>query len=173
MPSPVLSTLESKAGGRILIVDDDPMNLQIVTSVLSMSGFLVDSALDGRQALPKMEDLQPDAVLLDLMMPGRDGFELCRLIRVNPRFAFTSVIIVTGLQDIDARQRGLQCGATDYICKPWKPEDLVLRVRNAVEMKRAAEELDLAYREIDKLRDQVRELREKVEEDGRRLALPN
>lgn len=160
-------------GGRILIVDDDPMNIQIVTSVLSLSGFLVDSAMDGRQALPKMEDLQPDAVLLDLMMPGRDGFELCRLIRVNPRLAKTSVIIVTGLQDIEARQRGLQCGATDYVCKPWKPEDLVLRVRNAVEMKRAAEELDLAYKEIDKLREQVNDLNRQLEErpDGR-VVLP-
>lgn len=134
------------------------MNIQIVTSVLSMSGFLVDSAMDGRQALPRMEDFQPDAVLLDLMMPGRDGFELCRLIRVNPRLARTSVIIVTGLQDIEARQRGLSCGATDYVLKPWKPEDLVLRVRNAVEMRRAAEELELAYREIDRLREQVREM---------------
>lgn len=160
-------------GGRILIVDDDPMNIQIVTSVLSISGFLVDSAMDGRQALPKMEDLQPDAVLLDLMMPGRDGFELCRLIRVNPRLAKTSVIIVTGLQDIEARQRGLQCGATDYVCKPWKPEDLVLRVRNAVEMKRAAEELDLAYKEIDKLRDQVADLNRQLEESpGDRVVLP-
>ena len=167
-----MSTLESKAGGRVLIVDDDPMNIQIVTSVLSMSGFLVDSAMDGRQALPKMEDLQPDAVLLDLMMPGRDGFELCRLIRVNPRLARTSVIIVTGLQDIDARQRGLQCGATDYVLKPWKPEDLVLRVRNAVEMKRAAEELELAYREIDKLRDQVATLRREREDCPGRVVLP-
>ncbi|MCB1229131.1 MAG: response regulator [Verrucomicrobiae bacterium] len=173
-----MSTLESKAGGRILIVDDDPMNIQIVTSVLSMSGFLVDSAIDGRQAMPRMEELQPDAVILDLMMPGRDGFELCRLIRVNPRFARTSVVIVTGLQDIDARQRGLQCGATDYILKPWKPEDLVLRVRNAVEMKRAAEELELAYKEIDKLRCEVRECRKELETSAtasvrKQVALPN
>ncbi len=168
-----MSKLESKAGGRVLIVDDDPMNIQIVTSVLSMSGFLVDSAMDGRQALPRMEDFQPDAVLLDLMMPGRDGFELCRLIRVNPRLARTSVIIVTGLQDIEARQRGLSCGATDYVLKPWKPEDLVLRVRNAVEMKRAAEELELAYREIDRLRDQVREIAQALSAARDGVALPS
>ncbi len=149
------------------------MNVQIMTSVLSMSGFLVDSALDGRQALPKMEDFSPDVVLLDLLMPGRDGFELCRLIRVNPKFARTSVVIVTGLQDIEARHRGLGCGATDFVLKPWKPEDLVLRVRNAVELKRSAENLETAYREIDRLRENLRDLHQRLDETSdATLSLP-
>ena len=148
------------------------MNIQIVTSVLSMSGFLVDSAMDGRQALPKIEEFSPDAVLLDLLMPGRDGFELCRLIRVNPRLARISIIIVTGIQDLEARQRGLGCGATDYVRKPWKPEDLVLRVRNAVQLKRAAENLDFAYREIDRLREEVNGLHQRCEASDESMSVP-
>ncbi|MBL9154362.1 MAG: response regulator [Verrucomicrobiales bacterium] len=133
-------------------MDDDPVNARLATAVLSTAGFLVDASFDGRQALPKIEEFEPDVVLLDLMMPGRDGFELCRLIRVNPRMMRISVIIVTGLLDLDARQRGIACGATDYLTKPWQPEDLLLRVRNAVEIKRAQDEIEYAYSEIDRLR---------------------
>lgn len=164
--------MESKIGGRVLVVDDDPANVQIVTSVLSVSGFLVDSALDGRQAIPRMEDFNPDAVLLDLMMPGRDGFELCRLMRVNPRFSNTSVVMVTGLQDMDARQRGLECGATDFILKPWKPEDLVIRVRNAVALKRSAEDLESAYGMVDRLKDRVSHLERELEDSQEKVSLP-
>ena len=164
--------MESKIGGRVLVVDDDPANVQIVTSVLSVSGFLVDSALDGRQAIPRMEDFNPDAVLLDLMMPGRDGFELCRLMRVNPRFAHTSVVMITGLQDMDARQRGLECGATDFILKPWKPEDLVIRVRNAVALRRSADDLENAYGMVDRLKKRVADLERELEERDEKVSLP-
>ena len=155
------------------MVDDDPAVVQVVTSVLSVSGFLVDSALDGRQAIPRMEEFNPDAVLLDLMMPGRDGFELCRLMRVNPRFSNTSVVMVTGLQDLDARQRGLECGATDFILKPWKPEDLVIRVRNAVALKRSADDLESAYEVVDRLRDRVTHLEREMEDRGAKVELPS
>ena len=155
------------------MVDDDPAVVQVVTSVLSVSGFLVDSALDGRQAIPRMEEFNPDAVLLDLMMPGRDGFELCRLMRVNPRFSNTSVVMVTGLQDLDARQRGLECGATDFILKPWKPEDLVIRVRNAVALKRSADDLESAYEVVDRLRDRVTHLEREMEDQGAKVELPS
>lgn len=158
--------MEAKIGGRVLVVDDDPAVVQVVTSVLSVSGFLVDSALDGRQAIPRMEEFNPDAVLLDLMMPGRDGFELCRLMRVNPRFSNTSVVMVTGRQDLDARQRGLECGATDFILKPWKPEDLVIRVRNAVALKRSADDLESAYEVVDRLRDRVTHLEREIEDQS-------
>jgi len=171
-PNP-LSKLESKDAGRVLVIDDEPMNIQVVTSVLSMSGFLVDSATDGRQALPRMRDFSPDAVLLDLMMPGRDGFELCRLIRVDPKLARISVIIVTGVQELEARHRGLSCGATDYMTKPWKPEDLVLRVRNAVELKRSSERLEVAYKEIDKLRNTVESLKTGAEALSGSVPLPS
>ena len=165
--------MEAKIGGRVLVVDDDIAVVQVVTSVLSVSGFLVDSALDGRQAIPRMEEFNPDAVLLDLMMPGRDGFELCRLMRVNPRFSNTSVVMITGLQDLDARQRGLECGATDFILKPWKPEDLVIRVRNAVALKRSADDLESAYEVVDRLRDRVTHLEREMEDQGAKVELPS
>lgn len=143
-----------------------------MTAVLSASSFLVDSSSDGRQALPKMEEFEPDVVLLDLMMPGRDGFELCRLIRVNPRLMRTSIIIVTGMLDLDARQRGLACGATDYFTKPWQPEDLVLRVRNAVALKRASDEIEFAYGEIDRLTERIADLEAKLQGKDRLVVLP-
>ncbi|MCB1087572.1 MAG: response regulator [Verrucomicrobiae bacterium] len=165
--------METRSSGRVLIVDDDAVSARLVTAVLSASGFLVDAALDGRQALPKIEEFDPDVVLLDLMMPGRDGFELCRLIRVNPKMIRISVIIITGVLDLDARHRGISCGATDYVTKPWQPEDLVLRVRNAVEIKRAADEIDYAYGEIDRLRSQIQDLEAKLGADVELVTLPS
>lgn len=167
-----MNAVETRSAGRILIVDDDPVSARLATAVLSASGFLVDASLDARQALPKIEEFDPDVVMLDLMMPGRDGFELCRLIRVNPRMMRISVIIVTGLLDLDARQRGISCGATDYLTKPWQPEDLVLRVRNAVEIKRAQDEIDYAYGEIDRLRATVQEMEGRLNDQSLLVEMP-
>lgn len=153
-----------------MVIDDDPIGSRMTTAVLSASGFLADGVADGREALARIEEFEPDAVLLDLMMPGRDGFELCRLIRVNPRIGRTSIIIVTGLLDLEARQRGIACGATDYLTKPWQPEDIVLRVRNAVELKRASDEIEYAYGEIERLRGRIAELESAADP---RVALAN
>ena len=77
---------------------------------------------------------------------------------MNPNLARISIIIVTGLLDLEARQRGIACGATDYLTKPWQPEDIVLRVRNAVEIKRASDEIEYTYGEIERLRSRIAEL---------------
>jgi DNA-binding response OmpR family regulator len=120
--------------GRILLVEDDSNAAAILSQVLRSVGNDVEIADDGRQALTKIEGFEPDVILLDLQMPGRDGFELARLIRVNPRQAQIPIIMMSGLSDREVRLRAIHCGADDFIAKPLTTEDLFTRIGNALRL---------------------------------------
>ena len=127
--------------GRILLVEDDASAATILSQVLSSVGNDVEIADDGRQALAKIGDFSPDVVLLDLQMPGRDGFELARLIRVNPRQALIPIIMMSGLSDREVRLRAIHCGADDFIAKPLTTEDLLTRIGNALRLLKLRREM--------------------------------
>ena len=127
--------------GRILLVEDDASAATILSQVLSSVGNDVEIADDGRQALAKIGDFNPDVILLDLQMPGRDGFELARLIRVNPRQALIPIIMMSGLSDREVRLRAIHCGADDFIAKPLTTEDLFTRIGNSLRLLKLRREM--------------------------------
>lgn len=112
----------------ILVVDDDPNSLDIVRTYLESRGHTVATASDGKEALAKMEEVHPALVLLDVMMPGMDGWEVARVVKNHPGFKDTRVIMLTARSDFTDKHQGLRAGADDYIVKPIRLEELGNRI---------------------------------------------
>lgn len=127
--------------GRVLVVDDVEANVKLLEAKLSSEYFDVLSAYSGRAALEIAEAELPDVVLLDVMMPRMDGFEVCRHLKANQRTADVPVVMVTALSDVANRLRGLEAGADDFLTKPVNDIALFARVRSLVRLKRMMEEL--------------------------------
>src|ERR1043165_208938 len=121
---------------RILVVDDDFATRLLASEALLAAGFAPIEAEDGREALDRFDRTSPDAILLDINMPGIDGYEVCRRIRMRPGGAATSILVMTATEDVDAVQRAFAAGATDFLTKPLNLPLLSHRVRY---MLRAAE----------------------------------
>ncbi|MEV0561115.1 response regulator transcription factor [Dactylosporangium sp. NPDC050588] len=117
-------------GQRVLVVDDDPTVSDVVRRYLEREGFTVALAGDGRQALDSYDAERPDLVVLDLMLPGIDGLEVCRRLRAQDRTL--PVIMLTALGEESDRVLGLELGADDYVTKPFSPRELVLRVQSVL-----------------------------------------
>ncbi|MER6676968.1 response regulator transcription factor [Streptomyces sp. NPDC000983] len=114
---------------RVLVVDDDPTVAEVVSGYLDRAGYLVDRAADGPDALALAAEHRPDLVVLDLMLPGMDGLEVCRRLRGQGP---VPVIMLTARGDEDDRILGLEVGADDYVTKPFSPRELVLRVESVL-----------------------------------------
>jgi len=113
----------------ILVVDDTPANIGFLLETLSQAGYRVRVAPDGDSALEQAQYAAPDLVLLDVMMPGIDGFETCRRMRKLPRLAQTPIIFMTALSDAQDKVRAFEAGADDYVTKPFQQEEVLVRVR--------------------------------------------
>lgn len=113
---------------KILAVDDEPRNLKILQISLG-NEWEIKTASTGEEALEILKDYNPDLILLDIMMPGIDGYEVCRQVRTDPELALTKVILISGKAMIEERLKGYECGADDYITKPFIPEELLAKVR--------------------------------------------
>lgn len=112
--------------GKILIVEDEPKLAELMRDYLQQSGFATECLHEGGSVLPRVREEMPDLILLDLMLPGKDGLEICKEIR---SFSSVPVIMVTArVEEID-RLLGLELGADDYICKPFSPREVVSRVK--------------------------------------------
>ncbi len=114
---------------KILIVEDEEHIRQLVTLYLEKEGFAVEVAADGRAALSKVNATKPDLVVLDLMLPEIDGWEVCRELRRSPLTEALPIIMLTARDDLIDRILGLELGADDYLTKPFNPRELVARVR--------------------------------------------
>jgi two-component system cell cycle response regulator len=125
---------------RILVVDDVEANVKLLEAKLSSEYFDVLSAYNGRTALEIADSELPDVILLDVMMPRMDGFEVCRRLKANPRTADVPVVMVTALSDVANRLRGLEVGADDFLTKPVNDIALFARVRSLARLKRMMEE---------------------------------
>jgi DNA-binding response OmpR family regulator len=112
----------------VMVVDDDPNALDIVRTFLESKGYSVATAKDGKEALSMLEDTQPAIVLLDVMMPGMDGWEVARIIKNHPTFGSTRVVMLTARSDFADKHEGLRAGADDYLVKPIQLGDLAERV---------------------------------------------
>lgn len=130
--------------GTVLAVDDDPGALEALAEALGTLQFQVWGATDGGSALALAQRHQPDVILLDVMMPGMDGYEVCRRLKDDPETRLVPVVFLTGHGSREARLQGLEAGATDFLSKPCDLVELEIRVRNLVDFHRLTLELDSA-----------------------------
>jgi putative two-component system response regulator len=129
---------------RVLVVDDAPANLTLLKQLLTREGYSVMTATDGVEALAIVEREAPDIVLTDVVMPRRDGVDLCRAIKANPASRLIPVVLVTSFQGHEDRLRGIEAGADDFLLKPFDPHELRARVRSLLRLKAYTDELDSA-----------------------------
>ena len=120
----------------VLIVDDEPLGRDTLEALLIGEGYKLDFAANGAEAVSQIKALKPDLVLLDVMMPDIDGFEVCRRVRADPALAEIPVIMVTALDDRDSRLRGIEAGADDFVTKPFDRLELRTRVRTITRLDR-------------------------------------
>jgi CheY-like chemotaxis protein len=138
-----------EAGGpaRILIVDDEAQNLELMEAMLGASGYEVFLAREGKEALRLARERRPDLILLDLMMPGLSGFEVCARIKTDPQTAGIPVLFVTALNQISDKERAMAAGGDDFLTKPFQRTELLTRVEALLKVRHLNRDLDraLAY----------------------------
>jgi two-component system sensor histidine kinase/response regulator len=122
------------SGKYILIVDDNSKNLQLTATLLKDEGYLISVAQNAGDALIQLNEIIPDLILLDIMMPGMDGLELCRLIKKNDKLSDIPVIFLTAKSQTEDLAEGFKAGGVDYINKPFNREELLIRVQNHIEL---------------------------------------
>ena len=128
--------------GKILIVDDEPDIVAFITYNLKQKGYLTATAGDGAEAIRKAKEFKPDLILMDVMMPHKDGLAAIRELRMMPDFEHTAIILLTALSDEKYEIEGLKTGADDYIAKPIKPELLATRISTALRRSRKEDDSD-------------------------------
>jgi two-component system sensor histidine kinase/response regulator len=146
---PVINT--ETIAGCVLVVDDVESNIQIIGGTLGKLGFEIIPAITGAQAFQRLAARCPDLILLDLMMPGLNGFEVCAQIRKNPSWADIPVIFLSAADDKKMIVRALECGGVDYIIKPFHQAELIVRVRTHLALKLARDRLKQLAEDKDEL----------------------
>lgn len=133
---------KTQNNGFILIVDDNPTNLSVLCEALNSEGFRFRVAVDGESAITQAERNQPELILLDVQMPGIDGFETCCRLKANPVTQNIPIIFTTALADTESKTKGFSLGAVDYIPKPFAQEEVISRVRVHLQLKQLTESLE-------------------------------
>ncbi len=136
---------------KILVVDDDKFNVTLMRELCETTGYEVIEAHDGNEALDLARSESPDLMLLDIMMGGKNGFDVCRELRSAEDYSDLPIIIVTALDDIDSKMRGLEMGADDYVTKPFRLFELQQRIRTVLEAKLYKQQLREAREKLIKL----------------------
>ena len=127
---------EDEMSTLVLVVDDNVLNVKVFEGLLRVHGYEVITAFDGREALSKIDQYAPDLVLLDVMMPELNGYDVCVRIRQNPATAGLPVIMVTALDKVTDRQTGMAVGADEFLTKPVEMDKLLLAIRKLVQHRR-------------------------------------
>lgn len=138
----------------ILIVDDNIQNIQLAVTFLKQYRFEILIANNGMEALSVTEKTVPDLILLDVMMPKMDGFEVCRRLKANPKTEHVPVVFLTAKREIEDVIRGFQCGGVDYITKPFHQEELIARVSTHIELKLSRDTIVQQNRELSRLNEE-------------------
>ncbi|HET8654191.1 MAG TPA: diguanylate cyclase [Longimicrobiaceae bacterium] len=146
------------SGERILVVDDHPDNVEIINARLSSRGFRIETASNGEEALRMVHEAPPHLILLDVMMPLMDGYEVSRRIKSDDSLPFIPIILVTARDSTQDKVEGLDAGADDYLTKPVNFPELEARVRSMLRIKRLQDELDQKNRELEVANKRLRKL---------------
>ena len=136
MTSHQTSESAARSNPVILIVDDEPIGRQAIASLLVGQDYALAFAETGAEALEQAARLLPDLILLDVMLPGIDGFQVCRNLRADPTLAQVPVVMVTALDDQESRVQGIESGADDFVSKPFNRAELRARVRTITRLNR-------------------------------------
>jgi len=139
----------------LLIVDDDPVNLGIVAGFLEAVGFNVHTVDNGISALNQAKEAKPDLILLDVMMPGIDGFEVCYRLKADNQTKHIPVIFMTSLADVEDKIRGFEAGAVDYVTKPMRPQEMLARVNAQLEIRHLTKNLQDQAHELQITNDEL------------------
>jgi class 3 adenylate cyclase len=150
----------------LLVVDDTPQNIKLLGDLLAVKGYRVTTAASGEEALQKVAAETPDLVLLDVMMPGLTGYDVCRTLRADPKTALLPVVMVTSLDPHRERVAGIEAGADDFLAKPINQAELFARVRSLLRIKSLQDEI---ARQADELRGWNAGLEERVAEQVAQL----
>ena len=146
-----MSTGTTSSIGYVLVVDDEEQNRTLLRDPLEARGYEVEEAENGMQALQKIARRMPDVILLDLMMPKMDGFEVCRHLRKDAKTAHLPILMITALSERGDRLLGIQAGANDFLNKPIDIQDVILRVGNAVYTKHLHDQLQVEQEKAEQL----------------------
>src|SRR5580765_123673 len=144
MPHSVDSLPSGSSLGRVLVVDDIEANRSLVTALLTRDGYRVDAVASGAAALEWVRSDPPDLVLLDVMMPPPNGFDVCRALKADAGTRLIPIVLITALQQSEDRIQGFEAGADDFISKPFNAHELRARVRSLIRIKRYTDDLDTA-----------------------------
>ena len=134
---------------KVLVVDDIPLNRKLQQTFLDSEGYDVIIARDGEEALEKIKNDSPDLILLDVMMPKMNGFEVCQNLKRNESTRFIPIILVTALNEIEDKVKGVEAGADDFICKPFNKYELLVRVKSLLRIKHLHDELEKKVIELE------------------------
>lgn len=132
----------------ILVVDDQPANLKVLLSFLQEQDYRVYMVDSGQRAMEILPKVRPDLVLLDVMMPGMNGFEICRQIKTDKDLATLPVIFMTALDSVEDKMTGFSAGAVDYITKPFQQTEVLARIHTHITLRKRERELEEALEEI-------------------------
>jgi len=146
------------SNGFILVVDDNPTNLAVISQALRTEGWQVRIAVDGEDALSKVAQNPPELILLDVQMPGIDGFEVCKRLKADEATSDIPIIFMTALSDTDSKVKGLALGAVDYIAKPFEQQEAIARVRVHLQLRHLTQTLE------EQVRDRTQALSQALEE---------
>ncbi len=154
----------------ILVVDDNPNNLGVVFDYLKGYGFNLLAARDGESGLKRVHYAKPDLILLDVMMPGLDGFEVCRRLKKDPATADIPVIFMTALASVDDTVQGFAAGAVDYITKPLRQEEMLARITTHLQMRALSRDLQARNEHLQRVSEELRAAKDLAEKQAAALA---
>jgi len=165
-PKKYMSCEPKEEKDKVLMVDDNPTNLQVLQATLEGRGYRLLAARDGASALTVAAKAEPDLILLDIMMPEMDGYEVCRRLKADPVTFEIPIIFLSALTQTEDKVKGLELGAVDYITKPFQPEEVIARVNTHLTLRCLQQQLSVANAELTELNEN---LEKKVEERSQEL----
>ncbi len=143
---------------KILVVDDIPVNIQLLQAFLATQNYKTYIARNGEEALQQVESVEPDLILLDVMMPKMNGFETCKALKQSEKARFTPVIMVTALNELESKIKGIEAGADDFISKPFNKLELLARVKSLLRVKTLHDQLQEKIIQLERAKEKLRAL---------------
>lgn len=160
------ATRDEPLRAEVLVVEDTPASLELLSTLLTQAGYSARLARDGKMALLSAQAKPPELILLDVRMPGMDGYEVCRRLKADPRTRDVPVIFLSALRETEDKVRAFQLGAVDYVAKPYQPDEVLARVRTHVELRRLQSRLE---ERVQERTSQFRESEQRLRESRSRL----